>query len=102
MSTIERNDAEHEWYTEDQKARVETVFHAATQVSELKCALTRIKAEAKNLRTLFLSDADQEEFREKLRNLDATIQKAHYCITKNLEAYQDSKWSELIDEEQGE
>ena len=93
---------DHELYPDDLKARVEAVFHAAFQVSELQSVLTRIKSEAKNIRVLFLTDADQAEIQEQLCNLDATMQKAHLCIAKNLEAYQDSKWSELIDEEQSE
>jgi C4-type Zn-finger protein len=92
----------HELYSEDVKARVETVFHAASQVSKLTDVLNRIKAEAKNLRKLFFTEKDQKEIQETLHNLDATIQKAHYCISKNLEAYQDSKWSEIMDEEKGE
>lgn len=99
---IEKDHDSHESYSEDLKVRVEAVFHAASQVSELTDVLTRIKAEGENLRTLFLTDADQREIQDTLRNLDATIQKAHYCISKNLEAYQDSKWSEIIDKEKGE
>lgn len=99
---IENQDDGHALYTEEVKARVETVFHAVSRVSELRRVLTQIKAEAENLRKLFLSLEDQQEIEGILRSLDATIQKAHYCISKNLEAYQLSKWSEIMDEEKTE
>ena len=98
---IENDSDGYELYPEDLKARVETVFRAAGRVSELRSVLTQVKAEAVNLRALFFTDEEQREIQDTLRNLDATMQKAHYCITQNLEAYQESKWTEIMDEEQG-
>jgi len=99
---IETDHDNHALYTEDLQARVEAVFRAAGNASELKKVFTHIKAEAERLRNLFFTDEEQNEIQDTLRNLDATIQKAHYCISKNLEAYQASKWAEIMDEEQGE
>ena len=99
---IEKDHDNHALYPEELRARVEAVFHAAAQVSELRRMLTQVKAEAENLRRLFFTDEEQKEIQDTLRMLDATIQKAHYCISKNLEAYQESKWSEIMDEEKGE
>ena len=99
---IEHNDDDRESYSEDVKARVEMVFLAASQVSALKNILTQIKAEAVKLRNLFLTDADQTEIQEKLRSFDTTMQESIFCISKYLEAYQASRWSEIIDEVKSE
>ena len=99
---IENTDAGQELYSEDLKARVETVFHLASQVSELRNVLPQIKAEAVNLRKLFLTDEDQKEMQKKLRDFDKTMQKSIFFISKYLEAYQASRWSEIIDEVKSE
>ena len=101
MRVIE-NHSDHELYSVEVRARVETVFYAASQISALRSVLTQVKAEAVNLRRLFLTEKDQKEIREKLRDLDTTIRNSHYCISKYLETYLESKWSEIIDKEKNE
>jgi len=85
-----------EIYSTELKKRVEQVFQFTSQVEELKRLFSAIKQESVPFRAFLLTDEEQKERSDISSDFDAKIQETVYSTLKNLEAYQQFGWKELI------
>ena len=85
-----------ELYSCELKERVAEVFRYTSQIAEMRSLLDLIKIESLKLREVFLTEEEQKEKNEISSDFDVKVQGVMYSILKNLDAYQQFGWKELI------
>ncbi|WP_156946363.1 hypothetical protein [Desulfitibacter alkalitolerans] len=91
----------HEFYSVELQKRVADVFEYTSQIMEIRKLLAEIKREAESFRALFWSEQELQEKREAVSLFEARMKAAVYYTLRNIEAYQDHGWKELVREEEG-
>jgi hypothetical protein len=88
-----------EYYPSELQIRVEKVFRYVSLLTEMKELIADIKNEAVYLQSTFVSEKEQKEGEDAVRFFDARMQATVYYTLKNMEAYSQYGWKQLVDEE---
>ncbi len=86
-------------YLADMKVRVEEVYRTACRLSRLRSLLDGIKAGGLSLRAVILTAEEKEKNKSLSDDFEQRLQKAMFGIIKNLSAYQQRKWKEVVGDE---
>ncbi len=86
-------------YSADMKAHVEEVYRTACRLSRLRSLLDGIKVGASSLREIILTAGEKEKNKSLSDDFEQRLQKAMFGIIKNLSAYQQRKWKEVVGDE---